>query len=59
MSPHPPALQKTKNECLAESLGLPAGEVSQIINLPMDQLSSYAGEKQFTEDQMNILRDIR
>ena len=53
------SLQKTKNECLAESIGLTASEVDQIVNLPMEQLSSYAGDKQLNEEQMNILRDIR
>ena len=53
------SLQKTRNESLAESIGLSAADVEQIVNLPMDQFTSFAGEKNFSEDQMNILRDIR
>ena len=58
-SPASISLQKTRNESLAESIGLSAADVEQIVNLPMDQFTSFAGEKNFNEDQMNILRDIR
>ncbi|XP_023346739.1 nuclear factor erythroid 2-related factor 2 [Eurytemora carolleeae] len=60
-SPHALYLgaQRTKNELLAESLGLPRQDVDSIVNLPMDEFSSYALRHSFTEEQMNILRDIR
>jgi hypothetical protein len=32
-------------------------DVDKIVNLPMDEFSSYAASHNFSEEQMNVLRD--
>lgn len=44
---------------MAAGLGLTASHISAIINLPMEQLSELADERNFDEEQFNVLRDIR
>ena len=50
---------KTRNEELAESLGLSVKDVEKIVNYPMGQFLNYVKGKRFSEEQTNILRDIR
>jgi predicted transcriptional regulator len=50
---------KTRNEELAESLGLSVKDVEKIVNYPMAQFLNYVKGKRFSEEQTNILRDIR
>ena len=44
---------------MAAGLGLTASHISAIINMPMEQLSELADERNFDEEQFNVLRDIR
>ena len=54
----PPHL-RTKNEVQADKLGLSASHLDLIIKMPMDKLFHFAEQRNFDEDQLNILRDIR
>ena len=51
--------QPSKNEVLGLMLGLTPAQLSSTINMPMDKLSEFADERNFDEEQLNILRDIR
>ena len=48
-----------QNELMAARLGLNSYHLANIINLPMDQLEDFAEERNFDEEQFNVLRDIR
>merc|ERR1719481_1517979 len=51
--------KKQKDEKLAANLGLPKSDLPKVIAMPMDEFQDYAHQKSFSEDQLNILRDIR
>jgi len=51
--------KRAKDEKLAANLGLHQGDIKKVISMPMDEFQDYAHQKSFTEDQMNVLRDIR
>ena len=55
----PPSHQRTKNEVQADKLGLTAAHLELIIKMPRDKLLHFAELRNFDEDQLNILRDIR
>ena len=50
---------KTKNEELAESLGLNQKDVETVVNCSMGQFVNYLCERKFSDIEANILRDIR
>jgi len=51
--------KRQKDERLAEQLGISRADVEEVVHMPMDEFQDYAHKKSLTEDQMNILRDIR
>jgi len=51
--------KRQKDEKLAANLGLLKRDIDKVITMPMDEFQDYAHQKSFTEDQMNVLRDIR
>ena len=54
----PPHL-RTKNEVQVEELGLSAAHLELIIKMSMDKLLHFAEQRNFDQDQLNTLRDIR
>ena len=51
--------RKSKNEMLASSLGLTAADLDNLINHPIEVMTSMAEARGYTEEEVNILRDIR
>ena len=51
--------RKSKNELLASSLGLTASDLDNLINHPIEVMAHMAEARGYTEDEVNILRDIR
>ena len=51
--------QPSKNDVLGMRLGLTPAQISSTITMPMDKLSEFADERNFDEEQLNVLRDIR
>ena len=44
---------------LASSLGLTAADLDNLINHPIEVMTSMAEARGYTEEEVNILRDIR
>ena len=44
---------------MAAGLGLTSSHLAKIVNMPMDWLEDLAEERNFDEEQFNVLRDIR
>jgi len=51
--------KRQKDEKLAAQLGMSPRDIERVVSMPMDEFQDYAHQKSLTEDQMNILRDIR
>jgi hypothetical protein len=51
--------KRQKDEKLAASLGMSPRDIERVVSMPMDEFQDYGHQKSLTEDQMNILRDIR
>ena len=54
----PPHL-RTKSEVQVEELGLSAAHLELIIKMSMGKLLNFAEQRNFDQDQLNTLRDIR
>eukprot|EP00090_Calanus_glacialis_P010693 TRINITY_DN19139_c0_g1_i2.p1 TRINITY_DN19139_c0_g1~~TRINITY_DN19139_c0_g1_i2.p1 ORF type:complete len:400 (-),score=79.47 TRINITY_DN19139_c0_g1_i2:486-1685(-) len=54
-----PTRRMTRDEKLAAQLGMSPRDIERVVSMPMDEFQDYAHQKSLTEDQMNILRDIR
>ena len=50
---------RTKSEVQVEELGLSAAHLELIIKMSMDKLLHFAEQRNFDQDQLNTLRDIR
>ena len=50
---------RKRNVELAKKLFLPSDDMEKVVNLPMDQFVNFALEKQFSEKQMEMLREMR
>ena len=54
-----PLRLRTKSEVQVEELGLSAAHLELIIKMSMDKLLHFAEQRNFDQDQLNTLRDIR
>ena len=50
---------RTKSEVQVEELGLSAAHLELIVKMSMDKLLHFAEQRNFDQDQLNTLRDIR
>ena len=50
---------KSRNQYLAETMGLTADDVNKIVNFSMSQFTNFLATGRFSETQVNTLRDMR
>merc|ERR1719431_108846 len=54
-----PGRRLTRDERIASQLGITGSDFQRVITMPMDEFQDFGHQRQFSEEQMSTLRDVR